>query len=76
MELLKTTNNKPWGSRNKNEKNVEFLRDLCLLDIDDNMNWTLFLNDEAEKGSSLTKLRKLIQDLIKQKEQRRKNKTK
>lgn len=76
MELLRTTNNKPWGSRNKNEKNVEFLRDLCLLDIDDNMNWTLFLNDEAEKGSSLTKLRKLIQDLIKQKEQRRKNKTK
>ena len=49
MELLKTTNNKPWGSRNKNEKNVEFLRDLCLLDIDDNMNWTLFLNDEAER---------------------------
>ena len=77
MDLLRTTDYKPYSAgRNKNEKNIEFLRDLCLLDIDDDMNWTLFLNGEAEKGSTLMALKGLIQNLIETKEKRRKSKSK
>lgn len=75
MDLLKTTENPPWKSKNSHEKNVEFLRDLCLLDIDDDLNWILFLNGEAEKGSTFIELKRLIQHLIEAKEKRRRNKT-
>lgn len=76
MELLKTTGNPPWGAgRSKGflKTEVEYLRDICLLEITDEMNWKLFLNGEVEEGETFTKLKKVIDDLIKEKDKRRKN---
>lgn len=76
MELLKTTGNPPWGAgRSKRflKADVEYLRDICLLDITDEMEWKLFLNGEVEEGKTFTEFKALINSLIKIKEKRRKN---
>lgn len=76
MELLKTTGNPPWGAgRSKRflKADVEYLRDICLLEITDEMEWKLFLNGEVEEGKTFTEFKALIDSLIKTKEKRRKN---
>lgn len=76
MELLKTTGNPPWGAgRSKRflKADVEYLRDMCLLDITDEMEWKLFLNGEVEEGKTFTEFKALIDSLIKMKEKRRRN---
>ena len=76
MELLKTTGNPPWGAgRSKRflKADVEYLRDICLLDITDEMEWKLFLNGEVKEGKTFTEFKALINSLIKMKEKRRKN---
>lgn len=70
MELLKTTANPPYKERGSA---VEFLRDCCCLYIDDGLNWEFYLNGDIEKGSELSRLKSLINSIVKVKEKRRRN---
>jgi len=70
MELLKTTENPPYKEK---RGAVEFVRDCCCLYIDDGLNWEFYLNGDIERGSELSKLKSLINSIVKVKEKRRRN---
>lgn len=70
MELLRVTTNKPWKAKSKN---VEFLQDLCCLDFDNNLNWTLYLNGTIKSGFGYKPLKSIFSEIVKKKECRRKN---
>ena len=74
MDLLRTTENKPWKGRGKRGKEIEYLRDVCLLDFDEKLNWTLCLNGERETGTDWRPLKGLLSGITSVKEKRRRNK--
>lgn len=75
MELLKTTENRPYKVKdNYRESNLEFLRDFCCVYIGIDLKCEMYLNGEVKKELGLKKLKGIMANLIKQKEKRRRNK--
>lgn len=80
MELLKLTDNgkyinKPWGG-GKGKSDIEYLRDRCLLNINDELEWTFYLNGETATGNTIYELRKLINEIVEKKEKSHRSKDK
>lgn len=73
MELLKTSDFIPYKGHGEVQKNVEWLRDVCCLDFDDEINWTFYLNGEVKKGHGYKPLKSLLHYFKLNKEKRRRN---
>lgn len=72
MDLLRTTDFKTWSAgRNKNERDVEFIQDLCCLSFDDELNWTFYLNGDIKTGYGWRPLKGLLNSIKNLKEKRR-----